>query len=543
MKHPIHALALTLALLPVCFAQANDEASVNVEALAPSQEKPDFESASRDIAQSLEVSLERLDALYSEIALEKVPMNAQLNALEGDLLEARADFQTTTRTLDSRTLDLSNLRAELKSRKDEAQYLKNLLSEYQRNFESRLHIAEKQRFEESLASGRLALENTTLSDEEVFAAMGQVVKLSIDRIDGAMGGERFDGTALDEAGLLKKGTFLLLGPAAFFASKDGAVLGSAEQRLNSAEPAAIGFADPLQEEATARVFQTGRGFLPIDTTLGNAHKIEATEETLIEHIKKGGTVMIPILGMAGLALLVALFKWTAMMFQRVPSAREVRGVLDAVRRGEDELAEQRVAHLRGALGKMLASGIKHMKEPRELVEEVMFEKLLTTRLKLNSYLPFISICAASAPLLGLLGTVTGIISTFKMITVFGSGDVKALSGGISTALITTEFGLIVAIPSLLIHAFLSRKAKSRIDQMEKAAIGLVNEIGRAHPETMTSADIDARLQPESRVAPSPPSASATARLETLLSQLLEEQTQLRSRLAVAESHVVAVKDA
>jgi biopolymer transport protein ExbB len=124
---------------------------------------------------------------------------------------------------------------------------------------------------------------------------------------------------------------------------------------------------------------------------------------------------------------------------------------------------------------MLALGVEHLREPRELIEEVMYERVLTTRLQLNRMLPFIAICAASAPLLGLLGTVTGIIDTFKMMTVFGSGDVKALSGGISKALITTEYGLIVAIPSLLLHAFLSRKARAIVGSMETAALAFANQ--------------------------------------------------------------------
>jgi CBS domain-containing protein len=129
---------------------------------------------------------------------------------------------------------------------------------------------------------------------------------------------------------------------------------------------------------------------------------------------------------------------------------------------------------------MLAAGVQHIREPRELIEEVMYEKVLATRLKLERFLPFIAITAASAPLLGLLGTVTGIINTFKLITVFGSGDVKTLSGGISEALITTEFGLIVAIPSLLLHAFLSRKARGIVNQMEKAAVAFVNQVSKTH---------------------------------------------------------------
>jgi biopolymer transport protein ExbB len=110
---------------------------------------------------------------------------------------------------------------------------------------------------------------------------------------------------------------------------------------------------------------------------------------------------------------------------------------------------------------MLAAGVEHLREPRDLIEEVMYEEVLTTRLRLQNMLPFIAICAAAAPLLGLLGTVTGMINTFKLITVFGTGDVKTLSGGISEALITTKFGLIVAVPSLLLPPFFPAKPAAR----------------------------------------------------------------------------------
>ena len=128
---------------------------------------------------------------------------------------------------------------------------------------------------------------------------------------------------------------------------------------------------------------------------------------------------------------------------------------------------------------MLRVGADNLRQPRELIEEVMYEVVLKARLKLQSMLPFIAICAASAPLLGLLGTVTGIINTFKKLMIFGSGDVKSLSGGISEALITTKFGLIVAIPSLLLHAYLSRKAKRVVGDMETSAIEFVNQVSKS----------------------------------------------------------------
>ena len=90
------------------------------------------------------------------------------------------------------------------------------------------------------------------------------------------------------------------------------------------------------------------------------------------------------------------------------------------------------------------------------------------RVGLGGLWPFVATVAGAAPLLGWLGTVGGIIATFTTITLFGSGDVKILSGGISEALITTKYGLIVAIPALLAHAYLSRRAKAEVSTIRSA---------------------------------------------------------------------------
>ena len=110
----------------------------------------------------------------------------------------------------------------------------------------------------------------------------------------------------------------------------------------------------------------------------------------------------------------------------------------------------------------------------DVVEEVLYEQLIEVQNKLQSWLPFIAITAATAPLLGLLGTVAGMIRTFNVITVSGTGDAKPLAGGISEALITTLFGLVVAIPALIIHALLSRRCQGIAQTTEKLGLTLVN---------------------------------------------------------------------
>ena len=451
-----------------------------------------FEQASSAVERDLRESLAELSALREQMASEKIPLSRKLKELEGELIKVRREYQQTSRLLDSRTLDLSNLRNEIKSREEELTYLSNLLGEYIRNFESRLHIAEIQRYRRRLDEAKLAPENPNLSRQEVYQVQADFLILSIERLEEALGGTRFDGTAVDAGGMVKPGTFILVGPAALFRSKDAKIVGTVEQRLGSLEPAVFSFQEIEDTVAAEQLVASSGGNFPFDPTLGNAHKIEATRETLIEHIQKGGPVMVPIFILAGAALLVALYKWAALSFVRVPSRKQMNSLLLAVARSDQGAAEREARAIGGPVGRMLSAGAEHLKEPRELIEEVMHEKVLAAQLKLQSMLPFIAISASSAPLLGLLGTVTGIINTFKLITVFGSGDVKTLSGGISEALITTKFGLIVAIPSLLLHAFLSRKARGVVDRMKKAAVAFINQVSKTPYEPISGRDDDNR---------------------------------------------------
>jgi len=454
----------------------------NAMAQVEQSSNPEFSAAAQEISKRLDDSVKDLDGLRSKITSERVPLIAERGKLQAELAKLRALYQEKSRQVDAKSLDLSRLRESIKAKKKQSSYLSNLFVQYLREFESGLHIIEEARYGEVIEKAKLASENDRLSDGEVFAAQTSLLSASLDRLHDAAGGVIFEGSAVDDKGIVRTGEFALVGPTAIFRSIDGKHVGTAEQRLNSAQPATVSFPQSADSEAASSLIMAKSGQLPFDPTLGDAQKIASTEETLLEHVKKGGPVMIPIFAMAGLASLIALFKWATMVFVRHPSKRRIGSLLELVGRRDYVEANAQAARLSGPVGAMLAAGVEHIEEPRDLIEEVMFEKVLVTRLRLQKLLPFIAICAASAPLLGLLGTVTGIINTFKMITVFGSGDVKSLSGGISEALITTKFGLIVAIPSLLIHAFLSRKVRGILGHMETAAVSFVNQVRRTPDE-------------------------------------------------------------
>jgi len=460
--------------------------------------KTTFQEAAATIQAKLERSLAEYSELQKQIQREKLPLSQKLSDLEAKLIAARQKHRDAASMLDNRRLALTNLRKKIKSRQEELGYLSDtLLAEYIRTLEPQLHIAEIQRYRDAIEAAKLALDNKNFSKEEVLQEQTKMLGVSLGRLEDALGGAAFEGNAVDSAGVVKSGKIVLVGPIAIFNSEHGKVVGTAEQRLGSLEPSIVAYGNPADAKAARVVIETSGGRIPIDPTLGNAHKVESTKETILQHIQKGGPVMFPILGMAGAALLVALYKLMVLTFVRKPPQGQLRGLMEAVAKDDRPLAMERAKAIKGPSGKMLTIGVEHLSEGRELIEESMYETVLATRLKLRSKLMFIAMSAASAPLLGLLGTVTGIINTFKLITVFGSGDVKMLSGGISEALITTEFGLIVAIPSLLFHAFLSRKANGICNQMEKAAIAFANEASRVeYKKKAHSGSMDESLEPD-----------------------------------------------
>ncbi len=436
-----------------------------------------YQKASQDLQKQLAEALVELDATMKRVAEEKVPLARQLRELESELATVRAAAADKSRQLDASSQALGNLTADIKRGKDEVAYLSNLFGEYVRNFESSLHIAEVQAFSKELSDAKLAADNDALDQGAVFAAQNAVVQRSVQRLSDSLGGSIYDGRAVAPSGTLVNGSFALVGPFAAFRSKDGAVVGTVAQKLGSLEPSVTEYPNPEVAKVASAFVASKSGDLPIDPTLGTAHKVAETEETLVEHFLKGGPVMWPILAVGVAALLVTLIKWISLSLISRPSRRQVKALLDAVREKDLAAAQSVAKEMKGPLGEMLGAGVANLQESSELLEEVLFERILAAKVRIQSLLPFLAVSASSAPLLGLLGTVTGIIQTFNQITIYGSGDVKSLSGGISEALITTEYGLIVAIPSLLLHSFLSRKARGIVSEMETLAVQFTNVVG------------------------------------------------------------------
>jgi len=127
------------------------------------------------------------------------------------------------------------------------------------------------------------------------------------------------------------------------------------------------------------------------------------------------------------------------------------------------------------LGRVLAVGEEHMGKDIETLELRLAEAIMAERPAIERGIPVVKIISVVAPLAGLLGTVTGMIVTFQQITLFGTGDPKIMAGGISQALVTTVLGLVVAIPTTLLHSFANSSARGIINVLEEQSTGIVAE--------------------------------------------------------------------
>lgn len=198
------------------------------------------------------------------------------------------------------------------------------------------------------------------------------------------------------------------------------------------------------------------------------------EKSLGDDIKAGGLVgkIIIVLGVIGFILVAVRI---AVLSRAGSDVKTVSSkVNEEVERGDMDKALQICKENVCAASKVIAATLRNLKRDRDHLEDIIGETILNESSNIDKFGSAILVIAAISPLLGLLGTVTGMISTFDIITEFGTGDPKLLSSGISEALLTTEFGLVVAIPLLLAGNLLSSWGKKIKNNLEQAALHMIN---------------------------------------------------------------------
>ena len=269
----------------------------------------------------------------------------------------------------------------------------------------------------------------------------------------------FTGTVIKPSGekaaqtIVRVGNFNLLSDGKYltYSPKDGKI----EELVR--QPSDLAGAQAVQD-ATGGF--TKVGIDPTGPSGGSLLAALINSPSLEERWHQGQTVGYIITAVGVFGLLLAF--WRLIVLAGISS--KVSGQL-----------KSQTANTNNPLGRVLKVAQDNPKADTETLELKLEEAVLKERPQIESGLQVMKIISMIAPLLGLLGTVTGMIVTFQAITIFGAGDPKAMAGGISGALVTTVLGLVVAIPMVLLHTFVNGKAKRVIHVLEEQSAGIIAE--------------------------------------------------------------------
>jgi biopolymer transport protein ExbB len=198
----------------------------------------------------------------------------------------------------------------------------------------------------------------------------------------------------------------------------------------------------------------------IDITRGQVLGLLIAQPNITERVQQGGVVGYTILVLGAIAVLIALERLITLSITGSKVSRQLK---DSTPRENNPL------------GRVLAVHVKNPNADTETLELKLGEAILKETPSLQRGILFIKVVSVVAPLLGLLGTVVGMIQTFQAMALFGTGDASVMAGGISTALMTTVLGLVVAIPTVLLHTFVNGKSRRIVQILQEQSAGLIAE--------------------------------------------------------------------
>ena len=406
----------------------------------------DLDDVRAELTRNIQTSQRELSAAEATVARERGDLAQRLAAAQNRVLDLRERAVAARRLADEQTLSLQQIETRLNQWREQSRFQSNLLAGF-------LDKTGRRRLSEQ---GEIDLRrDLTILTEHLNAQE--------DRLYPSWRQERL---VLADGGLAE-GDVLHVGPLAWFhraeLEESGLVRkeeGMARVRLQFSGAAAAGIED-LHRGST--------GVITFDPTLTRALLLAETQESLWQHLRRGGFWAIPIVLFGLFASTIAVLKAVSLYRLPIPVPALAERVQSALARGGD--AAQKVAEqVQGPQGELVRIAIAA--EAQDVRDDRLHGTLLQQRIRLERWLSAIALTASVSPLLGLLGTVSGMISTFQAMSLFGAGDASAVSGGVGEALINTELGLVVAIPALLAHALLSRKAKSYLAQLESDAVNL-----------------------------------------------------------------------
>ena len=430
----------------------------------------DLKEVNNKIERDLKKTLKELSKTRDDIAKDKIPLAKQIRNLEEKIKLKEKKASKIREFEDDNLMSFDKLKNQAKQLEEQGSYIKNLFLNYIRKFKKSLQVNEKALYDEDFKSISLLNSKDEVDEFELMKKQIALVDKSIDRLISSFGVYSLKGEAANLKGEVIKGDFVGIGPIRYFKNKDEIYLVFSDDS---------GVAKIMKTEGLDESFNTislnQKGFLSFDPSFSNSIAVTRNDDSVFTHLKKGGFWIYPIVFFGLLAFVVSIMKSVQIYSYKVGNLELTNEIRKLVQNSKIQEA-LRLSSREGAIYKMLKDIIENRDKDKDFLEELSYENTLKTKTKLEKFLYLIAITASVSPLLGLLGTVTGIIKTFKMIMFFGSADAKLLSAGISEALVTTEIGLIVAIPSLVFYALLKKRVQSILILMEKSSVSFINKI-------------------------------------------------------------------
>ncbi|MCS3902558.1 biopolymer transport protein ExbB [Methylohalomonas lacus] len=376
---------------------------------------------------------------------------AELAALEGESESLREEFESNAENIKAQEAQLKERMGYL----DELHgVIRQIAGDIQASLENSLvsaQIPDRAEFVEQLATS----EELPSLDE-----IRRLWQMTLDEIAAAGAVTQFNAPVINLQGEKQQRQVTRIGT--FVALADGKYLRYLEDGGKLVEPQRQPSNRYLAQARALESAEDGMHPVAIDPTRGSLLALLVQSPDLTTRIQQGGIVAYVILALALIGLLVAIERF----FVLSSAYRKVRRQLRDKSPGNNPL------------GRIMQVYFDNKHVDTDTLGHKLDESILREINPLQRGLGTIAILAAVTPLLGLLGTVTGIIETFQSITLFGTGDPKLMSAGISEALVTTALGLLAAIPLLLIHSFLSSKSNAIIqilDQQSAAYVAVLAE--------------------------------------------------------------------
>ncbi len=436
--------------------------------------------ASLDYAERLRTANEELARTRTRIADEKAPLLKSMRAAEDRIIAADQEATRLQTAVEQAVETRRRLNLDADTLRKNAGYMTALAHDGLKAYGDGLAPGEDQLLSEPMAAFERALDEPEALRGGGVAA--NVADFLLARVEQSLGGYAAPGSAtVGDDNRVVAGTFAFVGPETYFQADQGGTAGTVRIREGAPRPVAY-VLTAWDRKSAAALFQGQPGTIMADASAGKALRLRETRGTIWQHVRKGGVVAYAILGVGLLAALMIAQKVRDLSRMAVDKPATVERVLAVLAEGAIDRARDAAGSLSATTRELVAAGLRHLDDPKDILEEHLYAVVLRQRLHYERWLPLLAVIATAAPLMGLLGTVTGLVRTFALITVFGTGDAGKLAGGISEVLVATELGLMVAIPTLVAHGFLSHRIQKSLSLLERYALefSTAAQTARAH---------------------------------------------------------------